>query len=218
MLYMPLLDLDSPDPTRRATAATALGLASSRWARGTTAALRRLVDGDPDARVRRAAVGALVRRGSAATAAQAWQQAAGDVDASVRRRAAELAPTAAGPVPTGAVLQLLADDEPLVAEAAAFALGERPAEAEVVQALAAAVTDHGDPLVREAAVAALGSLGDELGLPAILRACRDKPAIRRRAVLALASFEGAEVDAELQRALEDKDWQVRQAAEDLLEP
>ena len=58
--------------------------------------------------------------------------------------------------------------------------------------------------------------GDPAGLSAVLAACRDKPAIRRRAVLALAAFEGPEVDAALQAALEDKDWQTRQAAEDLL--
>ena len=70
--------------------------------------------------------------------------------------------------------------------------------------------------MREAAVAALGALGDEAGLPAILTATQDKPAVRRRAVLALAPFQGPDVDAALQRALNDHDWQVRQAAEDLL--
>jgi HEAT repeat protein len=65
-------------------------------------------------------------------------------------------------------------------------------------------------------VAALGALGDEAGLPAILTATQDKPAVRRRAVLALAPFQGPAVDAALQRALGDHDWQVRQAAEDLL--
>jgi len=70
--------------------------------------------------------------------------------------------------------------------------------------------------VREAAVAALGARGDERTLPVVLRACDDKPAVRRRAVLALAAFEGPEVEARLQRALTDRDWQVRQAAEDLL--
>jgi hypothetical protein len=35
-------------------------------------------------------------------------------------------------------------------------------------------------------------------------------------VLALAPFEGPEVDAALERARTDRDWQVRQAAEDLL--
>jgi hypothetical protein len=34
-------------------------------------------------------------------------------------------------------------------------------------------------------------------------------------VLALAPFEGPEVDAALERAASDRDWQVRQAAEDL---
>jgi HEAT repeat protein len=67
--------------------------------------------------------------------------------------------------------------------------------------------------VREAAVAALGVFGDPAGLPAILAGCQDKPAIRRRAVLALAAFQGPEVDAALERALTDRDWQTRQAAE-----
>jgi hypothetical protein len=34
-------------------------------------------------------------------------------------------------------------------------------------------------------------------------------------VIALAPFEGKEVEAALARALDDRDWQVRQAAEDL---
>ena len=82
-------------------------------------------------------------------------------------------------------------------------------------ALAAAARAHPDPLVRESAVAALGAIGDALGLPAILVACEDRPAIRRRAVLALAPFDGPAVEAALARALSDSDWQVRQAAEDL---
>jgi HEAT repeat protein len=48
-----------------------------------------------------------------------------------------------------------------------------------------------------------------------LAATTDRPAVRRRAVLALAPFEGPEVDAALTRALDDRDWQVRQAAEDV---
>ena len=79
-----------------------------------------------------------------------------------------------------------------------------------------------DPLVRESCVAALGAIGDDRGLDAILVATGDKPAIRRRAVLALAPFldpqhpRASEIEAALQRALADRDWQVRQAAEDLL--
>jgi HEAT repeat protein len=56
------------------------------------------------------------------------------------------------------------------------------------------------------------------GWPAILAGCSDKPAVRRRAVLALAPFDGPEVQAALERALSDRDWQVRQGAEDLLDP
>ena len=66
------------------------------------------------------------------------------------------------------------------------------------------------------AVAALGAIGDPRGLPTILHGCADKPAVRRRAVLALAPFDGEAVDAALQAALVDRDWQVRQAAEDVL--
>ncbi len=43
----------------------------------------------------------------------------------------------------------------------------------------------------------------------------DKATVRRRAVIALAAFDGPEVDAAIAGALQDRDWQVRQAAEDL---
>jgi HEAT repeat protein len=95
--------------------------------------------------------------------------------------------------------------------------GAQPAVvAAAVQALKATATGHPEPLCREAAVAALGSLRQAEGLPAVLAALDDKPAIRRRAVVALAGYEGPEVDAALARAAQDVDWQVRQVAEDLL--
>jgi HEAT repeat protein len=112
----------------------------------------------------------------------------------------------------------LGDDDTTVVEAAAYALGELGATAVAggaVDALAATATEHDDAIAREAAVAALGSIGDPAGLPAVLTACRDKATVRRRAVLALAPFDGPEVDAALAAALDDRDWQVRQAAEDL---
>lgn len=115
------------------------------------------------------------------------------------------------------LVPLLADTDITVAEAAAWACGEcLPAPAGTVDALIDAVTSHPDAFVREAAVAALGAIGDPAGLPAILAGCADKPAVRRRAVLALAPFDGDEVEHALTNALEDRDWQVRQAAEDLL--
>ncbi|NLD75059.1 MAG: HEAT repeat domain-containing protein, partial [Acidimicrobiales bacterium] len=90
-----------------------------------------------------------------------------------------------------------------------------PPEAGSVEALATLAIEADDSLIRESAVAALGSLGDPAGLNAILNATEDKATVRRRAVIALAPFEGPEVDAALERALTDRDWQVRQAAEDL---
>ena len=55
--------------------------------------------------------------------------------------------------------------------------------------------------MRESAVAALGAIGDDRGLPAILAARTDKPNVRRRAVLALAPFSrpGREVEAAIER-------------------
>lgn len=117
------------------------------------------------------------------------------------------------------LLAILNDDEHLVAEAAAFSFGEwsdtNPLIDSAIAALIEMTGTHEEPLCREAAVAALGAIGDERGLPAILSACTDKPAIRRRAVLALAPFEGDLVEAAIDTALKDRDWQVRQAAEDL---
>jgi HEAT repeat protein len=179
---------------------------------------------DPDPSVRATALGALRRLGRL-TAADLLE-AIGDADAGVRARAAELAPGLGDLELVRAVVGLLADSDPVVVEAACFALGELggpeggpagglAAPGGAVGALVHVVADHRDPLCREAAVAALGALSDPAGLPAILAALGDKPAVRRRAVLALAPFEGPEVDDALERALQDRDWQVRQAAEDL---
>ncbi|MEM9712810.1 MAG: HEAT repeat domain-containing protein [Actinomycetota bacterium] len=131
------------------------------------------------------------------------------------RRAAA---THAAERPSVDLLTVLADTDPDVAEVAAWACGERPdAGPEIVAALRGMALDHDEPLCREAAIAALGAIGDPAGLDAVLAGTHDKPAVRRRAVVSLAAFEGPEVDAALRRALGDRDWQVRQAAEDLLE-
>jgi HEAT repeat protein len=173
---------------------------------------------DDDPRVRAAALGALVRAASREATAP-WLRTLDDTAPTVRRRAAELAP--ALPVDARiarALIGALDDADVTVVEAAAWSLGElgdTARAAGAVPALAHATRAHGDALAREAAVAALGALGDPEALPAILDACRDKPAVRRRAVLALAPFEGPEVNAAIDAALTDRDWQVRQAAEDL---
>ncbi|MPY92944.1 MAG: hypothetical protein GEV08_07715 [Acidimicrobiia bacterium] len=171
-------------------------------------ALEMTVDDAPE--VRATALAALHRAG--ALDAATLRLSLVDPAPLVRRRAAQLA---AHHVEVDLVAALQ-DPEDDVVEVAAWACGERPAGPGVVDALAALTARHGDPLCREAAVAALGALGEPAGLGAILAALGDKPAVRRRAVLALAPFEGPEVDDALRAMLEDRDWQVRQAAEDLL--
>ncbi len=139
-----------------------------------------------------------------------------DPSAVVRSRAAEVAARWPGDAPPS-LLGLLDDEDPAVVEVASWAAGERvPPEPASVSALTAIATGHDDALCREAAVAALGAIGDPAGLPAILAATRDRATVRRRAVIALAPFDGPEVDAALESARTDRDWQVRQAAEDLL--
>ena len=137
----------------------------------------------------------------------------------MRRRAAELAPALPADARIApALVDALDDSDVTVVEAAAWSLGELGDTARAAGAVPRSPTStraHDDALAREAAVAALGALGDPDALPAILEACHDKPAVRRRAVLALAPFEGPEVDAAIDAALTDRDWQVRQAAEDL---
>ena len=167
---------------------------------------------DPAPTVRSTALGALERLG--VLGRDDLVTGLADPDPSVRRRSAELAATHLD-VP---VVGLLADPDPSVVEMTAWSLGERE-ESTAVAALAALVPSddgHADPLCREAAVAALGAIGDPAGLVAVLAALEDKPAVRRRAAVALAAFDGPEVETALRRCLDDRDWQVRQVAEDLL--
>src|SRR5262249_4670919 len=152
---------------------------------------------------------ALVRTAPRRTSAPVWRRVAADPVPAVRRRAAEVAPALGRSVSCTALLGLLADDDAWVAEAAAYAIGEHPAPTRgALEAAGRAAPEHHGPLVREAAVAALGAQGDPETLPAVLAACEDRPAIRRRAVLALAAFEGPEVELRLNAALSDPDWQV----------
>jgi len=260
----------APDPVTRRRAAALAGHAGDK---STATALL----ADPDPGVRAAAVGALAR--CDAIDAAISNQMADDPEPGVRRRLAEELgrnrPT--DPAPRAQALQvalrLVHDADPMVAEAAAWSIGElagpapddptdldalddldapdapddpdapgeldapghRPVSdddhamdpdaasgsdetTEVTVVLADVATTHPDALVRESAVAAVGAIGNVAGLPAVLHATSDKPAVRRRAVIALASFLGQPgVDEALQRATADRDWQVRQAADMLLE-
>ena len=114
------------------------------------------------------------------------------------------------------VLELLNDEDSSVVEIACWAAGEQTEHNDsLIEALSGIALEHEDALCRESAVAALGALGDVRGLESILKATKDIATVRRRAVIALAPFEGQAVTDALQLALSDRDWQVRQAAEDL---
>lgn len=198
---------------RRAAAAMAGHLGEATTARAL------LSDTDPD--VRASALGALNRLGQLRQ--DELLDALCDENTLVLRRAlresvrfaGEVGSPIANPIAEKCA-QLLNHPDPLVVEAAAWACGERPTLAATIDRLMELVEHHDDALVRESAVAALGAIGEERALPTILLATNDRATVRRRAVIALAPFTGDEVDAALQKALSDRDWQVRQAAEDLL--
>lgn len=173
---------------------------------------------DPHPLVRASALGALARMGELGL--DEVLSGLGDVAPSVRRRACRESAGISGrgsrstlPV---ALRRALADSDPLVVESACWALGERKVR-DAVGDLSSTAGTHPDTRCREAAVAALGAIGDQAGLGAVLAALGDKPTVRRRATVALAAFGGPEVDEALSRCLTDHDWQVRQAAEILLE-
>ena len=192
---------------------------------GGDAAAARSLAIDPEAVVRAAALGALNRTGTLTDDGLA--RGLTDPHPTVRLRALEIlgGPTPLSGLLTRLLVDLLVDPIPEVVETACWAAGEHPEAADqlVNSVVAVAGTGpegdrpgHPDHLCREAAGAALGALGHELGRESVLAGLGQRATIRRRAVLALAAFEGDDVEAALTRALDDRDWQVRQAAEDLL--
>ena len=197
-----------PAPTRRAVAVAGHVGDVETARRGMVA---------PNPEVRATALGALVRIGVATD--DDLRAAAADPDVIVRRRAAYLLGVS-GPSEVRVALlgTLLGDPDDSVVEVACFAAGEVPdgSAGVLVERLVELAGGADDALCREAAVAALGSLGDPAGRDAVLAACDDRATVRRRAVLALAAFEGADVDSMLERLTGDRDLQVRHAAEDLL--
>ena len=193
---------ESPSPLSRRAVAIAGHVGDVAVARAGLA--------EDDPRVRATALGSLQRMGELDDAT--LSAALDDSDPIVRRRAAELAARH----PDIDLLPALSDADTSVVEMACWACGEHESEqGRVVDALIEHATHAADALVREAAVAALGAIGSPRAVGTIIAATNDKPAVRRRAVLALAPFEGDDIEAAIDRALEDRDWQVRQAAEDL---
>ncbi len=147
---------------------------------------------------------------------EVWRTQLLDADVDVRREALTL--IADSPLADESLLDVLidalADDDALVVDGAVFALGEHlylPA----LEPLISVARDHDDARCRESAIAALGAIGDDRARPVIVAALEDKPPVRRRAIVALANFEGPDIDAALARASEDRDWQVRAAVDQL---
>lgn len=204
---------------------------------GDVGAVRSALD-DDDPTVRAVAVGASIRlaangSGTLGDATEALLRGLGDDAVSVRRRSATATATWAtlidatdpADVPVDrvvdALIVLLGDDDDRVVDVAAFACGEIPLQEfaalrERVVAALIVTTAHTDHLCRESAVAALGSIGDPSGLPAVLAACHDRANVRRRGVLALAAFDDPSATSELRRLVDDRDLQVSQAAAELL--
>jgi HEAT repeat protein len=145
-----------------------------------------------------------------------WRQVLGDSDPDVRRDALEQLAHASleDDGVFDSVIELLSDDDALVVDAAAFALGEH-AYVGGVERLCVVATDHEDARCRESAIASLGAIGDDRARPVILAALNDKAPIRRRAIVALANFDGPDIDAALETASDDRDWQVRSAVTQL---
>jgi HEAT repeat protein len=145
-----------------------------------------------------------------------WLSAIDDRDVDVRREALNLIAHVdqVDDELFGAMLRRLHDEDALVVDGAIFALGEHLYVGAVDQ-LCVIATSHDDARCRESAIAALGAIGDDRARPAVLAALNDKPPVRRRAIVALSNFEGPDIDAALERAREDRDWQVRAAVNQL---
>jgi HEAT repeat protein len=177
------------------------------WNGDVAAARRGLADRDPV--VRGSSLRALDRLGELAD--EDITGALTDHDHTVRRAAVAMSVRRSQIDLMGA----LSDSHPTIREMAAYVCGEHENVRDVVVLrLCDLALEDDEPLVRESAVAALGAIGDERGRTAVLAAMRDKPAVRRRAVIALVAFDGDDVDAALQLARTDRDWQVRQLADE----
>ena len=122
-----------------------------------------LTAADPE--VRRIAVGAIANHPH--LLARAIDMLKNDPASSVRRECAAVAGRL-GAAPVAALEEALGDPSAEVREAATTALGEIAGPESVDRLIALAEDDKEDRLVREAAVASLGAIGDERARPVLL--------------------------------------------------
>ncbi len=112
----------------------------------------------------------------------------------------------------------LLDPSDSVAEQAAWAIGERhelaPTTPPTCTALISCAMHHLNASVREAAIASLGAIGTPDVIDVLVHAMNDKAPIRRRAVIGLSQFDDERARETVRNAKVDRDWQVRQFAED----
>ena len=164
----------------------------------------------PDPSLRAAALSGLTQM--KATTKEDSISALCDNDDIVLLRACELAPH----LPEADYVKLLDSDNYMIVEAACFAIGEVRDNSGLEKLMDIAL-HHKEPVCRESAVAALGSIGNKKALPCLITTLNDSANIRRRAVLALSVFiETAEALEAIKSRINDKDWQVRQIVENIL--
>jgi len=113
------------------------------------------------------------------------------------------------------VRQALESPHWLVVEEACFLAGEL-GDRDLVPRLVELALGHEEPLVKEAALGALGALGDDRAIPAIVSALASTNVyLRRRAVVVAWAFEDPGLAEALAAAHGDRDPQVRAILADL---
>ncbi|WP_298208516.1 HEAT repeat domain-containing protein [Ferrimicrobium sp.] len=109
----------------------------------------------------------------------------------------------------------MGDPSWLVAEFGAFVAGELE-DPTLVPRLIELAMDHAEPLVKEAALASLGAIGDPRAIPVVLAALASKNVyLRRRALVISVAFSSPEIDRAVEALRDDRDAQIRQLFVDL---
>ena len=164
----------------------------------------------PDAELRRLAVSACAVRAAELVSPIGYLLAT-DPDPRVRGEAAEVLGYA-GSAAIEALDRAREDSDDLVVEAVATAYGE-VGETDAVGWLAQEAVGSESRLIREAAVAALGAIGDDRAIPVLLDlVVNGPPQVRRRCVVALTVFDDPGIEPALEAAVRDRNPGVREAA------